>query len=219
MSIVPMTSTGSETEVPSVDARDVYAGLDGGAPLVPPVIHVLAGTTPVATEHGVDWYKDDVATRDDITGPLVEREWHFGMHSGNIWSDGSDPGRQVSRFDVFLQLFPPLQLRLIVTLTNERLEATHERATTVSEMLKYFGIMILATRCQFSNRCDLWNTVPSHPYNVVYNFGRTGMTRHRFDTLHANIRYSRQLENRPVGMSSECYRWTLVDDFVTNSTQ
>jgi Transposase IS4 len=34
--------------------------------------------------------------------------------------------------------------------------------------------------------------------------------------LHAHIRYSRQLEDRPVGMSSECYLWTLVDDFVTN---
>jgi Transposase IS4 len=98
---------------------------------------------------------------------------------------------------------------LIVTLTNERLEVTHK-------MLKYFGIMILATHCQFSNRRDLWNTVPSHPYDVVYNFRPTGMTRHCFDTLHANIRHSRQLENRPVGMSSECYRWTLVDDFITN---
>jgi hypothetical protein len=63
---------------------------------------------------------------------------------------------------------------------------------------------------------DLWNTIPSNLYDIAYNFGRTGMTCHCFDTLHANIWYSHQLENRPVGMSSECYRWTLVDDFVTN---
>jgi Transposase IS4 len=124
--------------------------------------------TTLSTEHGVDWYKDDVATRDDIIGPLVEREWHFRTHSGDIWCDGSDPGRHVSRLDVFLQLLPPVQLRLIVTLTNERLEATHKRATTASEMLKYFGIMILATRCQFSN-CATFGT----PFPATCTTSRT----------------------------------------------
>jgi Transposase IS4 len=83
-------------------------------------------------------------------------------------------------------------------------------------MLKYIGILVLATRCQSSSRRELWNTVPKTPYDIAYNFGRTGMSRHRFEDLHGHIRYSRQLEERPVGMSFECYRWMLVDDFVTN---
>jgi Transposase IS4 len=78
-------------------------------------------------------------------------------------------------------MFPPAQLTLIVALTNKRLRAHHQRETSSSEILKYFGIMVLATRCQFSRRRDLWNTVPKSPYEIAYNFGRTGMTRHRFE--------------------------------------
>jgi Transposase IS4 len=118
----------------------------------------------------------------------------------------SEPGHQVSRLDVYLQVLPPVQLRLIVVLTNER--ATHMHVTTSTELLKYFGIMILATCCQFANRRS------KEPVRHRKPFGCTGMTHHRFDILLANIWYSRQLENRPAGMSSESYRWTLEDDFV-----
>jgi Transposase IS4 len=216
-------SLDDDTVEPERDARDVYGDLGSNDPFAhvapaanapPPPAH--DPNTAVATAHGVDWYKDDFATRNDMISPVVAREWHCKTLVGNVWRDGCDPTRQVSRLDIFLQMFPPVQLSLIVTLTNEQLRAQRQRETTSSEVLKYIGIMVLATRCQFSNRRDLWNTVPSSPYEIAYNFGRTGMTRHRFDILHCNMRYSRQLEDRPLGMSSECYRWMLVDDFVTN---
>ena len=40
------------------------------------------------------------------------------------------------------------------------------------------------------------------------------MSRNRFDTLWANVRWSDQPAVRPDGMLSERYRWMLVDGFV-----
>ena len=45
-------------------------------------------------------------------------------------------------------------------------------------------------------------------------FGKTGMSRNRFDILRINICYSQQPKERPQGMSLESYRWMRVDGFV-----
>jgi hypothetical protein len=42
----------------------------------------------------------------------------------------------------------------------------------------------------------------------------TGMSKHQFDILLANMTFSNQPETQPEGMSSEKYQWRLVDDFV-----
>jgi Transposase IS4 len=42
----------------------------------------------------------------------------------------------------------------------------------------------------------------------------TGMSKHQFDILLANMTFSDQPETRPEGMSSEKYQWRLVDDFL-----
>jgi hypothetical protein len=102
-------STGGETVKLDNDGRDVSVGLDANNPFAP---IGLAGNltlppahdpyTPVATAHGVDWYKDDFATMNDIVAAVVAREWHCKTLVGNIWRDRCDPIRQVSRLNVFL---------------------------------------------------------------------------------------------------------------------
>eukprot|EP00542_Grammatophora_oceanica_P010949 CAMPEP_0194045412 /NCGR_PEP_ID=MMETSP0009_2-20130614/16765_1 /TAXON_ID=210454 /ORGANISM="Grammatophora oceanica, Strain CCMP 410" /LENGTH=100 /DNA_ID=CAMNT_0038690263 /DNA_START=168 /DNA_END=467 /DNA_ORIENTATION=+ len=42
------------------------------------------------------------------------------------------------------------------------------------------------------------------------------MARHRFDDIWSAIRFSDQPTVRPEDMTSEQYRWRLVDDFVDN---
>jgi hypothetical protein len=72
-------STGGETVEPDQDARDVYVGLDANDPFDPiglagnaplPLAH--DNNTPVVTTHGIDWYRDDVAARNDIIAPVAE---------------------------------------------------------------------------------------------------------------------------------------------------
>ena len=43
------------------------------------------------------------------------------------------------------------------------------------------------------------------------------MSRNHFDQLWKHICFSEQTDKRPEGMSSETYRWKLIDDFVKNS--
>jgi hypothetical protein len=60
-------------------------------------------------------------------------------------SPGSDIGKHRSMLDYFLLMFPPLQLNEIVRLTNIHLAKKRRRLTTVGEIIKFFGILILTT--------------------------------------------------------------------------
>ena len=100
--------------------------------------------------------------------------------------------------------------------TNKQLQSRDFGTTTRGELLKFFGILILATRFEFSKRSDLWRTAPPNKYIPAPAFGTTGMGRVRFDRLMQCLRFSYQPDVRPEGMSSEAYRWMLVDDFVEN---
>ena len=62
----------------------------------------------------------------------------------------------MTRLDLFFMMFPPDQLNALVELTSRELEVTKKTATTKGEMLKFLGILILATRHKFGKRRDLW---------------------------------------------------------------
>ena len=88
--------------------------------------------------------------------------------------------------------------------------------TSAGEIVKFFGVMLLATRFEFGSRASLWSNVTTNKYIPAPSFGQTGMPRKRFDDLWMCIRFSEQPPNRPSEMTSEQYRWRLVDDFVKN---
>ena len=50
-------------------------------------------------------------------------------------------------------------------------------------MMKWFGIIILATCFEFGDRASLWAIVSKSKYMSVPAFGKTGMNMHRFDIL------------------------------------
>lgn len=102
---------------------------------------------------------------------------------------------------------------LIRDLTHEKLLALGKQGTSVSEILRLFGIMVLITRFEFGKKGDLWKTEPSSKYLPPPCFGKTGMSRDRFNDLLRCIRFSRQPE-RQGDLSSVKWRWALVDDFV-----
>ena len=66
----------------------------------------------------------------------------------------------------------------------------------------------------FGNRASLWSTTPASKYIPAPSFGKTGMSRHRFGNLWRFTRFSKQPEVQPPHVSSETYRWMIVDDFV-----
>ena len=50
-------------------------------------------------------------------------------------------------------------------------------------MIKWFGIIILATRFEFGYRASLWSTFYKSKYSSAPYFGITGMNRRRFDII------------------------------------
>ena len=87
--------------------------------------------------------------------------------------------------------------------------------TTKGEMLRFFGVVILATKFEFDNRRSLWATTATSKYIPAPLFGKTNLSRNRFDDLWRCIRFSDQPSVRPADMTAEQFRWKLVDSSVT----
>ena len=123
----------------------------------------------------------------------------------------------MSRLDAFMLMFPPKQLTLMITLTNRNLTTfARKKEVTKGELIKFLGILILMTRVKGRKRRDLWRTTSACKYLGAYNFGSTGMSRHRWEEIWSALRWSEQAAVRPDGMSHERWRWHLISDFVKN---
>ena len=110
--------------------------------------------------------------------------------------------------------FSPTQLDTMLRLTNLALIAGSKKVTTKGELLKYFRVLILCTRYEFTSHASLWSTTAPSKYVSAARFGKTGMARMRFDDLWRYLLWSEQPPVRPKGMSHEKHRWMLVDGFV-----
>ena len=113
--------------------------------------------------------------------------------------------------------FPRTQLKFMVEHTSRKLVKAGKAPVTIGELLKWFGVTILITRCEFSSRDSLWSKHPPSNcrYLPAYELGsKTGMTRDRFNDLMMHMVWSEQPAERPAEMSSERYRWMLVDGYM-----
>ena len=84
------------------------------------------------------------------------------------------------------------------------------------EIIKWFGIIILATRFKFGDRASLWSTVYQSNYRSVPTFGKTIMNRPRFDILWRHVWWSHQPYVWDEGTVHEPHWWKFVEYFVTN---
>jgi hypothetical protein len=169
---------------------------------------------PAYVCNDVQWWDDEAASKVPINGPVSFKGWGIRSAIGETFVYGSDVSRQLSRLDYFFLLFPPAALTYICRLTNYQLANNTMKETNIGELLRFFGIWMLSTRFEFGSRASLWSTTAPFKYVPAPAFGRTGMPRHRFDAIWRYIRFSDQPDERPEEMSSEKYRWRLVDDFV-----
>ena len=83
-------------------------------------------------------------------------------------------------------------------------------------MIKWFGIIILATCFEFVDRAILWYTVSQSNYRSAPDFGKTGMNRHRFDMLWRHVQWIHHPDMRDEGTIHEDHCWKLVEYFVTH---
>ena len=167
----------------------------------------------IASPHGFNWYT--APDKVSVGNPIRQRKWVLKTPVNEDIYDGCDVAGTRSRLDYFLLLFPPRALQLILQETNKKLQKKRVEQLTMGELLKFFGVLILATKFEFSSRASLWSNVAPFKYQPAPAFGRTGMKRNRFDVIWECLTFSKQPQVRPQGMSAEAYRWMLIDDFVT----
>jgi hypothetical protein len=110
----------------------------------------------VAIVHHVEW------RRASSTEPLFS-----GNHTPRMWSERNVVGENLYRgqpnsainsmsaMDFFLLMFPPKQLVAMIDLTNIELEKLEANTTYTSELLKFFGVLILMTSLELTSRASL----------------------------------------------------------------
>jgi Transposase IS4 len=183
--------------------------------------------TPVATVNEAEWHEGDVFL--ETNGPFTQKTWKFvDQYDGREYTPGCDVNKEFTPYDYFMAVFPKNQLSQMYALTNQKIRQHNdsitelsglkkEALTTPGEILRWFGVCILMTRYEFGDRASLWSKVPPTKYIQAPDFGaKTRMSRDRFDFLMRNMSWSDQPEVRPEHMSSEEYRWCMVEDFVDN---
>jgi hypothetical protein len=171
----------------------------------------------VATAHHVKWRRAS-STEPSLNGNCTPRMWSVR----NVLGENLYPGAPnsaingMSAMDFFLLMFPPKQLVAKVDLTSIELAKLEANTTNTSELLKFFGVLILMTSFEFTSRPSLWSSVAPMKYQPAPHFGLTGMSKHRFDNLFCAIRWSKQPSERAENECTEQHRWKLVDDFIAN---
>ena len=169
-----------------------------------------------ATVHDQEWFVDNPATKLPVNGNYHSHNSAVKTRMGYMLGRRGEHQNSYSRLEYFLMLFPPEQLQLILQLTNNELAMARKNYTTAGEIVKFFGVMLLATWFEFRSWASHWSNVTTNKYIPAPSFGLTGMPQKRFDDLWMCIRFSDQPHNCPSDMTSEQYRWRLVDDFVKN---
>jgi hypothetical protein len=172
----------------------------------------------VARVHDIEWRRS-FQFELPLNGSLTTRQWSVRTIIGDTLVPGRDnvTTNVMLPIDFFLLMFPPKQLNNMMQWTNTQLvEQQQLQKTNTSEQLKVFGIIVLSSKFEFTSRSSLWLTVAQSKYRPAPQFGLTGMSKNRFEDLFWAIRFSNQPPVQGNGVSSEAYRWMLIDDFVAN---
>jgi hypothetical protein len=175
----------------------------------------------VAIAHEQKWVAGVAAT---ITGIVADEhtsihQWCHKAPFGTRIAPGNPEYSIMSPLQAFLHIMPPAQLMLmLLELTNERLVEKEKQEMTRQELLRWIGVCVLIAGINFcGRRRKLWEGGgAASKYLPSYDLRATGMSRNRFDDIWYAVRWSCQPPEQPHSMSSEQYRWMLVDDFVAN---
>jgi hypothetical protein len=202
----PLASSASPLTTPDESTHSTLAASPSTAP----------GSPFNTTAHGVEW-TTEFSWEDDINGPHHEWEWSVKDPHKNIIAAGSDPDKTLDYLDYFLLMFPTKSIRHTVNCTNHELLKHNHSCLTVDELFKFFGVLLLLTKCEFTNWSDLWSSNLEHrksKYLPPTKLGKvTRLHRERFDHIWSCWRMSNQPDEQPLDTPWEDYNWMLVQDF------
>ena len=179
--------------------------VDGTPPSHPQENLLAAPTSPL-----YPW--EALTSTNQINGRVPLKSWFSRSPDGSKGAYGSE-WRERPAIDYFYMMFPMEHLPRILRMTNTALGRAKHGLTTASEILGFFGVLILMSRYEFGGtRRNLWRKESDRKYMVAPNFGRA-MTRRRFDAIFSGISFN----NQPMetgAMTSVQHRWALVNDFL-----
>ena len=178
----------------------------------------------VVTVGEVQWHLVPEVDQPKSIGEPTPRDWSFRHPylDGVVLEGRCDGNRIYTALHYFQVMMPKEQLRDMIDLTNLQLRQLQDETSNVDqrELLKFIGVLLLGTRFEFGHRRNLWSEDPLSRFVEAPAFGRkTGMSRDRFEQIWGNLRFSYQPAEQPAGMTSEQYRWMLVDGFVARFNQ
>jgi hypothetical protein len=80
---------------------------------------------PVYEAHGQRWYDMPYTVLQPMNGNIPYCPWPMQTVAGDIWRDGTNVNRTISRLDVFLQVFPLKAFQVIYLATQNNIHANH----------------------------------------------------------------------------------------------
>lgn len=170
----------------------------------------------LSTNHGVDWVKYKNPNNLPINGRVKKIKWGIRLPTGEKLLQGGDVQNKFYTMDYFCFSFPINQIEITICETNRELARKRKKETSLKEIYKLFGMMILITRFEFTSRSRLWSFIAQNKYIPAPRLGSlTGMSRQRFNNLWACLCWSHQPIARPNSMSHSQHRWMLVDDMIS----
>lgn len=145
------------------------------------------GDPPVVIAHGQCWFDAGEVTIDHgISHRRTRLLW-----PGNP-NDPHGPQPLRSMLEYFKLMYPMILNQSMLEHTNAMLHSLRNAPTSVKELFKYFGLrlnMTLDRTC--ANIPNFWMTDDVEGSTFVPpNYGRFGMTRHRFQILSRCLRFA-----------------------------
>jgi hypothetical protein len=142
---------------------------------------------PAVVNHGQPWYDEGEVTIDlGMCHRRTRLLWPGNPNDPN----GPQPERPILEY--FKLMYPMMHNQSMLEHTNAMLASTRNSPTNVKEMFKYFGLRLNMTLDRTGvNIPDFWMTDDIEGSTFVPpNYGRFGMTRHRFQTLSRCMRFA-----------------------------
>jgi len=158
---------------------------------------------PVVICNDVEWIVSDVSMQ--MNGWRPNRSWRVIGPLDEIISEGHGPS-DMTPYDYFQWMFPMGFLSTIVSYSNYELEKRNLKSTSLGEILKYFGVIVLMSRFEFSGRRSLWSSQSGTKYIPTPMLGHI-MSRKRFEEMRQYVTYSK--------VRDETDRWGVISEFIT----
>ena len=118
----------------------------------------------MSTNHGAEWHEYNNPDNIPLNGRVPKKKLGIRLYMGEVVYESDDIQNRYSPLDYFLMSFPLEQMKLHIKETNAQLRNARKRETTMTELYKVFGIVILITRFESTSRATFWSTVAQNKY-------------------------------------------------------